>query len=493
ERIALAAGEKYNLDPSLIKHVMFKETGNLKDKATAVSPAGAMGVMQLMPATARELGVKDPFDPVQNIEGGVKYLAKMQRKYDDPKIAAIAYNWGPGHTDRWLAQGGDFSKLPKETQGYIKGLAGGGRPEDMDGTTVDVSGDDYRDIPDVVSQYVEPFGAPDYTTEDSGIKNILKQKVQVGKPYTPGIGEITGYEIVPSTKGYDRAKSQGLGKPVPKNLPEPKPLPKPVEKAAEPEVAGPRSYATEDSLREALDALNEPSKATEEKPTAAAPAAHDDLKEYFTKGIESLADQKKINAYMSLLSAGLGMMGGTSPYAMTNIGQGAQAGIQAYQAGNKDIAAQQAALMQGRLGLEKYQSLRDIQKQQMQNLQEFRESEKQRKIDASNQAAQLRGQSIQSLEMARAEKLMEMQRRNFETQAISAVEKKWKGNFALQTPEGRAEYEAELQAAKNAAHLQLMQDPTYRTIHKRVVGVDPLDLMPKQPAPQAGKPAVQNW
>lgn len=495
ERLALAEGEKYKLSPALIKHVMFKETGGSKDRANAVSPAGAMGVMQLMPGTARDLGVKDPYDPVQNIEGGVKYLAQMQRKYDDPKLAAIAYNWGPGRTDRWLAQGGDFSKLPKETQSYIKGLAKGGMTDDdTDGMTVDVSGDDYRDIPDVVSQYVDPLGAPDYTTEGSDFKNLLRQRVVVGEPYKPGVGEITGYEVVPSKKGYDRAKSQGVGKPVPKNLPEPVPLKKEPEKAATSDIGGLRSLATDDSLREALEALKEPAKPVEEKaPTPAAPAAYDDLKEYFSKGLESLADQKKINAYLALLSGGLGVAGGTSPYALTNIGQGAQAGVQTYQAGLKDIASQQNALMQGRLGLEKYQSLRDIQKQQMENLQESRKNETQRKIDAANQAAQLRNQSIQSLEMARAEKLMEMQRKNFETQAISAVEKKWKGNFALQTPEGRAEYEAELQAAKNAAHLQLMQDPTYRTIHKRVIGVDPLDLLPKQSAPQVGKPTVQNW
>ena len=109
ERMALSEAAKYNVDPSLLKHVMLKETGGLKDKANAVSPAGAIGVMQLMPGTARDMGVKDPYDPAQNIEGGVKYLAKMLRKYDDPKLAAIAYNWGPGNTDRWLSQGGDFA------------------------------------------------------------------------------------------------------------------------------------------------------------------------------------------------------------------------------------------------------------------------------------------------------------------------------------------------------------------------------------------------
>jgi hypothetical protein len=520
ERIALAAGEKYKLDPSLIKHVMFKETGNLKDKANAVSPAGAMGVMQLMPATARELGVKDPFDPVQNIEGGIKYLAKMQRKYDDPKIAAIAYNWGPGHTDRWLAQGGDFSKLPKETQGYIRGLAEGGMAgDDTDGVTVDLSGlnrgSDYD--ADQLAQVPEGTSSSDFLDKllpplEGGKPNPLREVLRTRK-YTPDPNAVeaegitynvaTPKKAAPPTPDEVRAseaakaEAQHLLKQNPKKVfnrsaettKQPAEMPEPVPLAPE-SIGGPRSMATPESTAEVAAGLEDRKPA----PVApSAPAAHDDLREYFNKGLESLTDQKKINAYLALLSGGLGIAGGTSPYAMTNIGQGAQAGVQTYMAGNKDIAAQQAALMQGRLGLEKYQSLRDIQKQQMESLQAHREAETQRRIDAANQMALLKGQGIQSTEMARAEKLMEMQRRNFETQAISDVEKKWKGNFSLQTPEGRAQYDAEILAAKNQAHLDLMKDPTYRTIHKRVVGVDPLDLMPKQPATQAGKPAVQNW
>ena len=495
ERLALAEGEKYKLDPSLIKHVMFKETGGLKDRAGAVSPAGAMGVMQLMPATARELGVKDPFDPVQNIEGGIKYLAKMQRKYDDPKLAAIAYNWGPGRTDRWLAQGGDFAKLPKETQGYIKGLAKGGMTDDDD-LTVNLSGDDYSDMPDVVAQadFSEPFGAPDYTTEDSGIKNILKQKVEVGKPYKPGLGEIFGYDVAPSKKGYDRAKSQGVGKPAPKNLPEPVPLAKPPAAAPvqEESIGGPRSIGDADA---ALQYLSEQENAPAKPAEKAKPedTGYSDLKDYFSKGIAGLEEQKKINAYMALLSAGLGMMGGTSPHAMTNIGQGAQAGVQAYQAGNKDVAAQQAAMMQGRLGLEKYQSLRDIQKGQAENLQEYRKSEGERKAEAAKMRNITQTTAIQNADLARAEKLMAQQEKTFEANAVSQVAAKWKGNVLLQTPEGQAHYQSELEAAKHQARLEMMQNPLYRKLHAKVTGVDPIEFLPKTPAAQTSKPAVQNW
>jgi hypothetical protein len=228
-------------------------------------------------------------------------------------------------------------------------------------------------------------------------------------------------------------------------------------------------------------------------PAEAKDTGYSELKDYFTKGLESLADQRKINAYLALISGGLGAAGGTSPHAMTNIGQGAQAGIQTYMAGNKDVAAQQAAMMQGRLGLEKYASLRDIQKGQAANLQAYHNTETQRKTEAAQMRNDTQKLAIKNASMARDEKLMEMQRKNFEAQAIAGVNSKWgKNNPQLMTDAGRAQFEADIEHAKNIAHLNLMQDPTFRGIYLRNHGVDPLDLMPKQPG-QTGMPKVQNW
>ena len=497
ERLALAEGEKYKLDPSLIKHVMFKETGGLKDRAGAVSSAGAMGVMQLMPATARELGVKDPFDPVQNIEGGVKYLAQMQRKYDDPRLAAIAYNWGPGRTDRWLAQGGDFAKLPKETQGYIKGMAGGGMTDDentddvvnttggrrslkdifSEGQDVAENAEDIYGTPLAQADFSDSLSIPDYTTEGSDFKNILKQKVEVGKPYKPGIGEITGYEIVPSKKGYDRAKSQGADKTPPKNLPEPKPVAKPAPAPApvkEDVLAGPRSIATDASEQEVRNALNE-----QPKP-AAAPAevkdtGYSDLKDYYSKGIAGLEEQKKINAYMALLSAGLGIAGGTSPHAMTNIGQGAQAGVQTYMAGNKDVAAQQAAIMQGRLGLEKYSSLRDIQKGQAENLQEYRKAEGERKTEAAQMRNTTAKEAIQGTNLRTAQNIVAKMEKDAAAGARAQVTQMLKSPVNMgKTPEEQQELYAR---AEEMAIARLNQHPYYRKLHEVITpGYDPGQL-----------------
>ena len=110
------------VDPSLAMAVASAESGFSQ---SAVSSAGAIGVMQLEPATAAALGV-NPNDLAQNIEGGVRYLAQMLAKYGDPALALAAYNWGPGAVDRALATYGPdwLSHAPSETQAYVTRILG---------------------------------------------------------------------------------------------------------------------------------------------------------------------------------------------------------------------------------------------------------------------------------------------------------------------------------------------------------------------------------
>lgn len=107
------ASRRYAVDAGLIKAVV-KAESNFNPKA--VSSAGAQGLMQLLPATARQLGVTNPFDPEQNVMAGSRFLKELLERYDGNLDAALAaYNWGPGNVDRK----GMGSALPNETRAYL--------------------------------------------------------------------------------------------------------------------------------------------------------------------------------------------------------------------------------------------------------------------------------------------------------------------------------------------------------------------------------------
>ena len=114
--IAEAATE-YSLDPHLIRAVMRAESAF---NPLVVSPAGAQGLMQLMPALAQELGITDPFDPRQNIMGGAKYLKwLLDRNRGNIPLSLAGYNAGPTIVAK-------YRKVPpfRETQNYVKRITG---------------------------------------------------------------------------------------------------------------------------------------------------------------------------------------------------------------------------------------------------------------------------------------------------------------------------------------------------------------------------------
>jgi soluble lytic murein transglycosylase-like protein len=102
----------HQVDPLLVDSVIRAESNY---NPNAVSPKGAEGLMQLMPTTAREMGVTNSFDPAENIEAGVKLLKHLQDIYKDDRLALAAYNAGPGAVDR-------FKQVPPypETQKYVE-------------------------------------------------------------------------------------------------------------------------------------------------------------------------------------------------------------------------------------------------------------------------------------------------------------------------------------------------------------------------------------
>jgi len=113
ERIVRDAAAKHNLDPALVKAVIGVESGW---NPAAVSNKGALGLMQLIPTTAGQMGVGNAFDPVQNVDGGAAYLRSLlDRFHGDLEKSLAAYNAGPGLVERV----GGVPNIP-ETQSYVR-------------------------------------------------------------------------------------------------------------------------------------------------------------------------------------------------------------------------------------------------------------------------------------------------------------------------------------------------------------------------------------
>jgi hypothetical protein len=347
ENMVAAEAERIGLDPNIAVHALYKETGNLKNPESARSRAGALGVMQLMPKTAKELGV-DPLNPEDNIRGGVMYLKKMYDKYQDPTLALAAYNAGPGRVDKALKSGRGIEGLPRETQNYVmaRNMAGGGIVAFSEGGT---------SMPEVDFEATDPMTGMPYAVQSPF--EALGRSARGGKPI----------------KEYYKEKPAA---PAEK---------KPEFKTAPVPMTGP----TDQELGRTAPAAPEP-EAYKEPP---ADRGISDIKNLLKQRMEESGKQRRIDAYMSLLQAGLGMMGGSSPFAAVNIGQGASTGVAAQMAARKSQVADENAILTGQLGLsraELYEKMRrDALRQQAEKTAGDRGLAQQR-INVTQQAQNIR-------------------------------------------------------------------------------------------------------
>jgi soluble lytic murein transglycosylase-like protein len=107
----------WQVDPSLVKAIIANESGF---NANATSKVGAQGLMQLMPSTAQSVGVRDSYDPAQNVAGGTRYLKGLLDRFNgDVRLAVAAYNAGPGAVEKY----GDVPPYA-ETQSYVANVLG---------------------------------------------------------------------------------------------------------------------------------------------------------------------------------------------------------------------------------------------------------------------------------------------------------------------------------------------------------------------------------
>lgn len=522
ESIALARGKAHGVNEHLVRHVMQKETGGLKDRANAVSPAGAIGVMQLMPRTAKELGVSDPYNPEQNIEGGVKYLAQLQRKYQDPRLTAIAYNWGPGNTDKWLAAGADPSRLPRETRGYIQNLAEGGIAGLAGGGSVKHF--QYGGISSVAPFTASGLSVEDLTRmaqmgEQSAIDELATREAKAARTLrdaqTGRAGINPNYRATP-TPNYLNPQAARVAAPVARTAPSfmeaagnafnkfnPRALtgigalfhtqdlnanedeelkkrwanakpPAPAVSPANEQSRLSQIYADQRALGNTALGKDKPmapmdigfgmgkftpdeEKTAEEAPVVEAGTNEvEEIKNLLKQKGEGLSKQKDIDNYMALLSAGLGMVGGTSPFAGVNIGQGSQQGINyALQAG-RGRAADENALLSGRLGLYKYQQSADTNRINKEYLQDYRK-ENIRLKDVGLTDARNRATSEQ-----------ELKRLTLHKDRLGALERSANAIALSRLKTGFTDAEKEKAIADSIARLH--NDPGYQEDYRAIYG-----------------------
>jgi hypothetical protein len=462
-----------------VARIMHKESRGRrygKDGQLLTSEKGAQGEMQVMPGTSRDpgFGVKPARDdsPDELARVGRDYANTLLARYGDPKLAAIAYNMGPGATDKWLAAGADVSKLPKETQGYVKGFSG----EDGDSlveekkrkgiypyNSPDAGKFMYGDTLDEDAKKALAFtSAPFAAAGDVLLSPITALRKAVRNPldrsespsWSPLYDARNRYLYGDEKKAEVAAKEdKGLpevtrGRPTMANDPR-------LIGSAKPEVKLGTQGAAPAPVADVVTAAEAPAKAD--------PYAK--FEELFAKREENLAKQREQDKYMAMLQAGLGMMGGTSQHALANIGAGGQQGIQALAQSNAARTAEENALLSGRLGLAKIGGA----KEQAEAMMQLRR-------DLQKDALAQRGDQAKTAEAGRAEardiridaKQIDYIKSAKESALAQATKLVNSGNAAMtMTDEQKAE------AVQNTANKLLMNDNLYRGYVKNQHGKDP--------------------
>lgn len=377
----LKYAEQYGVDPKLALHVLNKETGGMKNPETAKSKAGAQGIMQIMPATAKDLGIKDPMDPEQSAEGGVRYLSNLRKMVgDDPRLIAAAYNAGPGNVRK---HGG----VPPfaETQNYVKGLAEGGIA-DIEGDPDYVMYDGIRTKRSLLDQSADsPWNSDRGMTYPSvtdglgtdlktgAIKTLAAAGDVIRSPFY-AVDRAMGSPLMDksATPFYDKyVRQAGLD-------PEPEPV-APASQTIGPGNAGtarrdqiaaenkiaaatPSAYKPQtgsyDKTSGTFTAPKELAKPAEgEAKTTEKPSPWQELRDMVSDSKKRREEQKQQDMWLAIMAGGLGTMAGTSQYAGVNLGQGAMHGLQQYGTSRREAGKEEAADLKTLANIARYEGM----------------------------------------------------------------------------------------------------------------------------------------
>ena len=346
------------------------------------SPVGAKYAMQVMPATARDpgFGIKpaQSDSPDEYNRVGRELYSKLLDKYGDPKLAAIAYNMGTGKTDKWLSSGADMATLPQESRQYAQGfkeggiahfVVGGSTQDQIDalGAQLDQARSEFKAMkqPGLRQMQANPDLLNQYNASKQRVSDLQSQyqdlmtKAGVNAPaimyrgqlgtQAPVPNPVVQQMSAPSFGKFDAGTGDGWDN--------------------QSTNFGKFDAGTGEGWDNQGIAAVAPAQSTETTgaPVAAQKPADTETKTAEPSGIEALfsqqaADNKKqreINNYLALMSAGFGMMGGSSPYAFQNIGKGAQQGVATLAELNKGVGDDERALMNARVSAQNAKARND--------------------------------------------------------------------------------------------------------------------------------------
>ena len=324
---------------ALLSHIISKESGgrDFDEKGRPLtSNKGAKFAMQVLDSTAKKPGFG--IEPAKNVSPeeynrvGRELVGALHNKYQDPKLAAMAYNWGTGNVDKWKQHGGDEKAVPKETRMYVAGLAQGGIVSLAKGGKQSIA--DTQDTEDMEAGPGNEV-APEYI---SGLPGYLKRKLG---PTLSGIrDQINTGKVTPGATWNPALQA-----------------PPPVQPTAAP-TAAPTSAPTDNappvvSYEDMQKMQQQQGGPTRAEGATSFPSATDSSQSMIDKYLAGLEQSRKQAPGLALMAAGLGIAGQRSPYGLSNVGAGGLQGLQSYADMMKQNQAGEAAGLSAQAALDR--------------------------------------------------------------------------------------------------------------------------------------------